>query len=384
MTRRSSLVRPRRKSASWFLWLLLGGLFWTTGCMEITASEPPDEYSDFGALSVYTGFEDTLVDYYMNIFRKKYPNILLDIKRMSNGDLAKMVMDQAAQGEPTPDVLWGVTLTNMITLRQQGVLAGYRPSSLRPDHDPRYLDSHDPPYWTGVNAVMSAICINQERLSALGGVTQPLEWADLLSLKYQGHIAMPDPNKTATGYLTLIAWLSSPFDKNRFGTAEQAGWDYVSRLHANIARSGGVPIYTATGHAACDATFDPTQPQVVIGISLGHIASLDLTQAQAQMPPSKLLISYPHNAGYDINTNALINKNKIKPVAKTFLDWAASESMINEYAKDSSATPIPTLVGRPPGLPPNPADLWIAKNDFEWAASDRTELLDTWNQLTSR
>ena len=81
-------------------------------------------------------------------------------------------------------------------------------------------------------------------------------------------------------------------------------------------------------------------------------------------------------SGWDLEANALINKDEINPVAYTFLDWAISDSAMALYKENY---PIITTndVGEYEGYEGDPLEQLI-ENDFSWAASSRDDILKTW------
>ena len=82
-------------------------------------------------------------------------------------------------------------------------------------------------------------------------------------------------------------------------------------------------------------------------------------------------------SGWDMEANALIKKDKIKPAAKTFLDWAIGEAAMVEYAKSFAITGAPTGQPIPEGFPTDP-EAQLIKNDFVWAAGNRQAILAEW------
>ena len=84
-------------------------------------------------------------------------------------------------------------------------------------------------------------------------------------------------------------------------------------------------------------------------------------------------------SGWDIEANALIEKEEIKPEAKTFLDWAISSQIADAYAKNFPLTAVKTEVKIPQGYPADPFGQLI-ENDFQWAAANRDEILQEWTK----
>ena len=94
----------------------------------------------------------------------------------------------------------------------------------------------DIPSWIGMDAWVASVCYNTVE-AAKHNLEPPATWKDLLKPMYKGHLIMPNPNSSGTGFLDVSSWLQM------FG--KQGGWDYMDRLHKNIARythSGSKPL----------------------------------------------------------------------------------------------------------------------------------------------
>lgn len=80
---------------------------------------------------------------------------------------------------------------------------------------------------------------------------KPQSWEDLTNPVYKGHIAMPNPASSGTGYMQVSAWLQN--------MGEDKAWDYMQRLDQNIAH------YTHSGSKPC---VQAGMGEVAIGISM--------------------------------------------------------------------------------------------------------------------
>ena len=65
----------------------------------------------------------------------------------------------------------------------------------------------------------------------------PESWNDLTKPVYQGHVVMPNPNSSGTGFLDVSSWLQL--------WGEEGGWQFMDALHENIA------WYTHSGSKPC-------------------------------------------------------------------------------------------------------------------------------------
>lgn len=115
--------------------------------------------------------------------------------------------------------------------------------------DPKFVDTSNPPYWTGIDAWVAAINYNTVE-GEKNGASARASWRDLTDPVYAGHVIMPNPNSSGTGFLDVSSWLQI------FGN--DGGWAYMDALHGNIAR------YTHSGSAPCKLA---ASGEITVGIS---------------------------------------------------------------------------------------------------------------------
>ena len=260
----------------------------------------------------------------------------------------------AEKDNPQADVIWGTAASSMMVLDDMGALKGYQPEGVERIL-PQFKSNKEVPTWVGIDAWETAFIVNKEELAKLG-VDKITSYEDLLNSKLKGHIVMSNPNSSGTGFLTVSALLQLK------GKDTNAGWDYLDKLNENVAQyvhSGSKPAkMAAAGECA-------------VGISFGYAG---ISQKEKGAPVD---VVFPkEGSGWDLEANALINKEKINPAAYTFLDWAISDEAMDLYRVNY---PIVTVenTGEYKGYEKNPLDQLI-DNDFSWAAKNREAILKTW------
>lgn len=309
--------------------------------------------SDSGEITVYSALEDDQLVEYLALFEAEYPNIETNIVRDSTGIVTAKLL--AEKDNPQADVVWGLAASSLLVADQEGMLEPYAPKGLE-QVNPRFYDDQDPPNWVGIDVWMSAFCVNTVELEK-NNLPMPKSWEDLTNPVYQGHIVMPNPASSGTGFLSVSAILQM--------RGEEAGWQYLDALHSNIAQ------YMHSGSRPCKAAGAGEYP---IGISFDYRA---VTQKEDGEP---VVAVFPEEgSGWDIEANALIKKPNIDPAAKTFLDWAISPEVSELYAQNFAITATPTDVPIPEGFPADPI-AQLAENDFTWAAMNRDAILAEWTQ----
>ncbi|MFZ0134109.1 MAG: putative 2-aminoethylphosphonate ABC transporter substrate-binding protein, partial [Desulfobacterales bacterium] len=291
-------------------------------------------------LLVYTALEDDEIPGYLDIFKKAHPDIEVKIVRDSTGIVTAKLL--AEKDNPQADVVWGTAATSLMLFDQAGMVEPYAPKGLERVR-PKMRDANNPPHWVGIKAWMTGFCVNTIESATLK-LPVPASFADLVNPVYRGHLAMPNPASSGTGFLTVSAILQT--------MGEEKGWDYLDRLHENIAR------YTHSGSQPCKLA---GAGEVAIGISFAYRGFM-----QKQKGEPVLTVFPAEGSGWDVEANCLIKKARIKPAAKTFLDWAIGEEVMKAYAKVYPVTAFATGVPIPEGFPADPEGQLI-ENDFNWA-----------------
>lgn len=303
-----------------------------------------------GEITVYTALEDEQVTEYLAVFNEEYPDITVNVVRESTGIITARLL--AEKDNPQADVVWGTAASSMMVLDDQDGLKGYAPEGV--DRIlPEFKSDKEVPTWVGIDAWETAFVVNTVEAEKLG-LPEITSYEDLLDPAFAGHIVMSNPNSSGTGFLTVSAILQI--------MGEEEGWTYLEALHNNIAQ------YTHSGSKPAKMA---ASGECAVGISFGYAG---LSQKEDGAPVE--VIFPEEGSGWDLEANALINKEEINPAAYTFLDWAISDSAMELYKQNY---PIITTndVGTYEGYEGNPLDQLI-ENDFSWAAASREEILNDW------
>ncbi|MGQ0664410.1 MAG: extracellular solute-binding protein, partial [Pseudomonadota bacterium] len=199
-------------------------------------------------LTVYSTLELEQLEPYRRSFEADNPDIEIALIRDSTGVLTGRLL--AEKDNPRGDAIWGLAVTSMLLLDAEGLLLPYAPKDLD-GIKPSFRDPRDPPRWVGMDAWVAAICFNTVE-AARRRLPAPKSWKDLLDPVYKGHIVMPNPASSGTGFFTVSMWVQT------FGEAE--AWRYMDKLHENIAfyvHSGAKPCrLAAAGEFALGVSYD--------------------------------------------------------------------------------------------------------------------------------
>ncbi|MFD2699082.1 putative 2-aminoethylphosphonate ABC transporter substrate-binding protein [Paenibacillus shunpengii] len=337
--------------------LLISALLAACGTNGSGAGEGSSAQAGSGSgeeeLTVYTALEDDLIEAYLASYREKYPNVKLNIVRDSTGVITAKLL--AEKDNPQADVVWGVAATSLLVLDEQGMLAPYSPAGIE-RIQPEFKDEAEPARWVGIDAWETAFIVNTIEMENRG-LAVPQTYEDLLKPEYKGMITMPNPASSGTGFLTVSGLTQL--------LGEEEAWSYMDKLHDNVG------VYTHSGSKPAKMAGTGEYP---IGISFGYRGIVEKNEG------SPVEVVFPsEGSGWDVEANALIQKEHVKQTAKDFLDWAIADEAMTEYAKNYPITAVKNESGAiPEGYTQDPMNQLIEYN-LEEAASQRDEVLAEWS-----
>lgn len=298
-------------------------------------------------VTVYTAFETDILAKYKNAFEKENPDIKIKWVRDSTGIMTAKLL--AEKNNPRAEVVWGLAGSSMALLKEEGLLQPYTPKGLE-QLNASLNDPQSNQAWFGNDAFFNAVCFNEAVAKQLNLPT-PTSWQDLTKPVYKGHIAMPNPASSGTGYMQVSAWLQN--------MGEDKAWNYMRDLDKNIAH------YTHSGSKPC---VQAGMGEVAIGISMASRGAKLKTQG------APLAVITPKGIGWESEAVGLVKESD---AAKRVVDWsiskAANELYIEMYPvvghKDVKAT-----ASNFPNVEAN-----MAKMDFAQMGSKRADILAAWS-----
>ncbi|MCB1366795.1 MAG: putative 2-aminoethylphosphonate ABC transporter substrate-binding protein [Rhodobacteraceae bacterium] len=304
-------------------------------------------------LTVYTAIEAEDLARYAATFNEDHPDIKINWVRDSTGVVTAKLL--AEKNNPQADVVWGLAATSLLVLKTEDMLMPYAPAGL--DKLSRnFRDSDNPPSWVGMDAWVAAVCFNTVEGGKLG-LTAPTSWMDLTKPEYAGHIVMPNPASSGTGFLDVSSWLQI------FG--EDKGWEYMDALHQNIA------AYTHSGSKPCKMA---AAGETVIGVSFAFRGA----KSKAAGAPIEIIIP-TEGVGWDMEAIGIVAGTAKEEAAKTLVDWTITPKAMEMYNVGYAVVGIPGIAKPVEYFPEGITDAMI-DNDFEWAANNRDRLLSEWSK----
>ena len=323
---------------------LLAGV--AVGVMSISAAMA-------GELTVYTAVEAEDLKKYADAFNADHPDITINWVRDSTGVVTAKLL--AEKNNPQADVVWGLAATSLLLLKSEGMLEAYAPKGVEL-LDKKFIDKSTPPTWTGMDAWVAAVCFNTVEGGKLG-LTAPKSWKDLTKAEYKGHVIMPNPNSSGTGFLDVSSWLQM------FG--EKEGWAFMDGLHANIA------AYTHSGSKPCKMA---AAGEIPIGVSFAFRGA----KSKAAGAPIEIIVP-EEGVGWDMEATAIVAGTDNLADAKTLADWTITKKANEMYNSGYAVVAYPGVAKPVEHFPANLLEKMI-DNDFEFAANNRKVILDEWQK----
>ena len=302
---------------------------------------------------VYSSAETDQLAPYKAAFEAENPGINVVWVRDSSGVMAAKIL--AERDNPRADVIFDIPLSSIAMFDSLGMVTPYTPSTAS-NLKPRFRDDNDPMHWTGISVFTTVVVANQPEMAA-AGVTAPTSWADLLKPEYKGRIVMPNPASSATGFITVAAWL------NLFG--EQGAWDYMDALHENIQvylHSGSQPV-ARTG-----------QGEYMIGIG----SELRAAREKTQGAPIDIIVP-SEGTVWDMGATCLTTKADKHDAAKVFVDWSCTRSAHEVAAQFFGIVGFEGLEASPENYPTEAEGL-LLDLDSEAMGRDRADILAAWSE----
>lgn len=304
-------------------------------------------------LTVYTAVEAEDLKKYAAAFNADHPDIKINWVRDSTGIITAKLL--AEKNNPQADVVWGLAATSLLLLKSEGMLEAYAPKGV--EHlDKKFVDKSTPPTWTGMDAWVASVCFNTVE-GKKHNLPMPTSWKDLTKPVYKGHVIMPNPNSSGTGFLDVSSWLQM------FG--DDGGWQFMDGLHANIAS------YTHSGSKPCKLA---AAGEIPIGVSFAFRGA----KSKAAGAPIEIIVP-SEGVGWDMEATAIMAGTGELAAAKTLADWTVTKKANAMYNTGYAVVAYPGVAKPVKHFPTNLTEKMI-NNDFEFAANNRKAILKKWQE----
>lgn len=302
-------------------------------------------------LLVYTAVESDELEMFEQAFESSHPNIDIHWVRDSTGIITAKLL--AEKENPRADIAWGISATSLLFLANKGYFQPYAPEGVD-KLKPKFVGNKNPPIWVGQRAYAAVMCVNTV-VAENKNLPIPDSWSDLVKPVYEGHIVMPNPASSGTGFLTVNGWIQM--------WGPEKAWNYMDKLDQNI------KWYTHSGSQPCRQA---AHGEVAIGLSFAYRAA-ELKQMGA---PIKIVVP-KEGVGWDAEAFAIVKGTEHLKAARAFADWSVSREAAKLYGRDFAILAYPGVAEPPKYFPPHLKERMI-DNDLQWAANHREEIINKW------
>ncbi|MDX2102223.1 MAG: putative 2-aminoethylphosphonate ABC transporter substrate-binding protein [Alphaproteobacteria bacterium] len=305
-------------------------------------------------VTVYSALEADQIGPLKAALEARHRDVEIQWVRDSTGVITARLL--AERANPQADVVWGLALSSILFLNRDGQLfEPYAPAELSA-LKPVFRDSANPPVWTGMDAFLSFVAVNQPEAQKVG-MTPITRWDDLLQPSLRGRIVMPNPASSGTGYLQVAAWLQS--------MGEERGWQFMDRLHENIG------VYTHSGSAP---HVQAARGERVVSIGLDMRAVREKTQGA----PIDILLPQG-GIGWEMEATALVRNRPNAAAARKVIDFSVSREAHEMYARAYAVVGRSDVSATPRNYPSS-AEAQMLPVDFARMAADRDRVLAEWTR----
>jgi len=344
-----------RKFFIFLVTLLLAANLFATGVQEKPAEEKK--------VIIYAALDEKTVNELAAAFKKETgyeAEVALQIEQA--GTVAGRIKTEAPNARA--DVMIGGNSNFHTELVSGGYLEKYTsPVVKQAGIEPKFMDPDG--YWTGW--YFGALCLlyNEKRYNEEvkpKGINPPASWDDLLNPVYKGQVIASNPATTGGAYLMMAAQIF------RLGS-EQAGFDYIRKLHPNVAQytkgaNGSIPLVS--------------QGEAMVGFAWGHDTLKQ--KAQGNLP---IVVVFPKDTGFEIGAASIIKNAPHPESAKKFIDFLLSPTAGKINALNGYRYPVRKGVEMPAGVPAFES-LKLAPWDLKAAADNVDKWKKQWADITGK
>lgn len=308
------------------------------------------QQSQSKVLTVYSPHPTDTINLGVKEFQEK-TGIKVELVAAGTGELLKRI--EAESANPLADVLWGGGAESLQAYSQyfQKYVSSEDGAVNSKYKDPKH-------FWVGESPLPMVIMYNKKLVPEN---EVPKGWADLLHSNLKGKIAYADPAKSGSSY-TILATLLTVFGKDT-----PKGWNFIRRFVANL--DGKVLGSSATVYkGVADGEYN-------VGLTLEKEA-IKYVKAGAEVG-----IVYPSEGTSAVpDAIAIVKGAKNLENAKIFVDFILSKDSQSVMSGAQSRRTVRKDVGAPAGLP-DMGKIKLVKYDFNWAASQKENLLKKWKDV---
>lgn len=294
-----------------------GGESQTAGSSETQVTESAAETNTTAGGEV-TIYHSHPADWTEPLFREFEEETGIKVNVVSAGTGELMARVQAEQDNPLGDIIWGGDAASYVSFQGEYMQPYVSPEAANfPD---KYKDSNG--YWVAFNVEPSVVIYNTKLVSEADA---PKSWADICDPKFKGQIAIADPAKSSTGFVTLVSIMRAVGGEDD-DKAYEALNSLVYNLDGKVQSSSSLTYKTVV------------DGEYMIGLTYEE-AAIKYVRAGAD-----IAIVYPEEGqNVALVPIGIIKDCKNEDNAKVFIDFALSKKVqeqLNSFNRRSGRTDV--------------------------------------------
>lgn len=315
---------------------------------EAAPEEPAANYS--GTVVVYSPHDADPLNAGINQFMEAYPDVTVEVVAAGTGELLNRIKAESAN--PIADVIWGGGADSLAAFKDH-----FEPYVCANDEfiDAAYKDADN--LWIGESPLPMVLFYNKELIER-DGMEIPESWEDLLDPSWKGKIAYCLPSKSGSAYTQLVTMILGHGGK-------EDGWEFIQQLYDNL--DGKIVDSSSKCHKmVADGEF---------------YVGLTLEKAAVQYAGNENVgFSYPQDGTSAVPDGVALVKNAPNPDnAKLFIDFVTSYECQYSQMTDWGRRPVRSDIEVDGMIALG--DLVLVDYDFDWAANEKEEIIDRFNDI---
>lgn len=299
-------------------------------------------------LVVYSPHDADPLNAGVAMFQEAYPDIQVEVIAAGTGELCQRVVAEAEN--PQGDVLWGGGADTLAAYTDYFAAYVCANDSVIAD---AYKDAND--LWIGESPLPMVFIYNK---TLIDEADVPTTWEGLCDPALKGKIAYTSPAKSGSAYTQLCTMLFSQ-------PSLDEGWAMVEKFIENL--DGKIQDSSGNAHKLVAAG------EYAIGVTIEKSAVL-----YNDNPDIGFL--YPESNSAVPDGVALIKGCPNEENAKLFIDFVTGLDCQTAQNKDWKRRPVRSDL-TPEGLC-ELSELDLGEYDFAYAANNKAEIVEKWNDLT--
>lgn len=304
-------------------------------------------------LALYAALDERSAGELVSAFGRARSDVVVTLLPVAAGsELATRI--RVERDSPKADAFTGGASAFHALLGSEGLLEPYL-SANATDIDARYKDPSG--LWTGWATTLFGFVANTDGLAMELGGRMPATWDDLLDPAWKGKLAIPDPKRSAEGYLFVATQLF------RLGRDDARTTEYLTKLHANA------PRYTSL---AADALALVANGRAVGGPSWSHDAIVEKRKG------AMIEVAIPADTTAEIVAVSILKSAKDLSAAKAFVDWTLTREAGDLVVRVSGRGSTRADVGA--AGTPSIAQAKLVDYDWRFAAESRARIIALWER----